>query len=173
MDEFKKPYEYFEEKGVGGILLVLFFMLISVEPFMGILSIALGNNAFPNFKIFLPVFVTLSVVYIIYSLLSGIFLKKLYSFAIASLKVFLVYRLIYLVPVLIISMRYQIDTIPYAKTYGQYQVAYNSIISSFWISILYAFIFSIGWYIYLVKSKKVQELFPKKRTGQQVNHSVG
>ena len=171
MDEFKKPYEYFEEKGVGGLLLILFFMLISLEPFLGILSVAVGYNAYPDSKVFIPVFVTLSAVYITFALFSGIVLKKLYSFAVVATKVFLVYRLIYLVPILIINMRFQVATIPFEKTYSKYAIEYNSIMTSFVISMSYAVIFSIGWFIYLVMSKKVQELFPQKKTGLNISHS--
>lgn len=165
MDEFKKPFEYFEEKGVGGILLILFFMLISLEPFLGILSVAVGYNAFSGSKVYMPVFITSSTVYILFALFSGIVLKKLRSFAVAATKVFLVYRMVFLVPILIISMRFQIETIPYEKTYVEYTIQYNSIMTSFVISISYAVIFSIGWYVYLNKSKKVYELFPPKKSG--------
>jgi len=160
MDEFRKPYEYFEEKGVGGILLVLFFMLISIEPFLGILSLAVGYNAYPDSKIFLPAFITFTAIYILFSLLSGILLKKLHSLAIAVTKVFLVFRIIFLLPVLIISMRFQLGTIALESNYA---LEHNSIISSFYISLSYMVIFSVGWYIYIVKSKKVHELFPEKK----------
>lgn len=165
MDEFRKPFEYFEEKGVGGILLVLFFMLISVEPLLGILSIAVGYNAYPDSKVFTTILIILSSGFIIFSLFSGIVLKKLFRFAVSALKVFLVYRLLYLIPVLIISMRFQIVSIPYEKTSPLYANQYSSVITSFVISISYVVVFSAGWFIYLVKSKKVQELFPQTKPG--------
>ena len=163
MDEFRKSFEYFEEKGVGGILLILFLMLISLEPFIGILSAAAGYNAFPDSKVFTLILIS-AAVYILLALFSGIVLKKLRSYAVAAIKVFLVYRMVFLAPILIINMRFQIGTIPYAKTFSQYSIEYNSAISSFAVSIAYAVIFSIGWYIYLNQSKKVHELFPPRKS---------
>jgi hypothetical protein len=171
IDEFRKPFELFEEKGIGGILLILFFMLISIEPFLGILSIAVGFNAYPDSKIFLTVFVVFSVAYIVFSLFSGITLKKQYSFAVAATKVFLVYRLIYFTPVLIINMNLQIAAVPYDSLSPTYANESASIMTSFIINISYVALFSIGWYIYLVKSKKVQEAFPPKKTGLNINQS--
>jgi hypothetical protein len=171
MDEFKKPFEYFEEKGIGGILLVLFFMLISLEPLLGILSLAVGYNVYPDSKIFISVFVTISIVYISFALLSGIALKKLYRFAVAGIKVFLLFRLIYLVPVLIINMRFEVATIPFQKTYFRYAIEYNSIMQAFTLGMLYVVTFSIGWFIYLVMSKKVRELFLQKKSGLNISQS--
>jgi hypothetical protein len=166
MDEFKKPYEYFEEKGVHGILLILFFMLISIEPFMGILSLSVGYNSFTDSKTFMSVFIVLSAAYVLFAVFSGIVLKMLKSFAIAVTKVFLVYRVIYLIPILIFSMRYQIETISIESDYA---LQYNSIITSFMVSISYAVVFSAGWYIYLNKSRKVHELFPQKKSVSTLN----
>lgn len=170
MNEFKKPYEYVEEKGVSGILLILFFMMISVEPLLGIISAFIWKDAVKGSDTLLTVSICLSVVFIFFSFFAGIALKKTSRHAILLVKAFLIYRLPYLLLTTYSSMRTQIDAIPYDKDFPDYAVMHGSITSSFIISISYVAAFSIGWYIFLIKSKKVREYFPPKGTNA-VDHS--
>jgi hypothetical protein len=42
MNEFRKPYEYEEEKGIGGFLMVFFVMLLSVEVLLALMILVQG-----------------------------------------------------------------------------------------------------------------------------------
>ncbi len=163
MNEFQKPYEYFEEKGVGGIMLVLFFMLIAIEPFLGILTTFEGIKVRRGGSGALgTVILSGAVVYMLYSILSGIMLKKVAKHAIRVTIGFLIYRFIFLVPFSIINMQLQIREIPYAVTDAMYQETYGNIIISFAISLSYILVFSAAWYVYLKKSKRVLEVYRHK-----------
>lgn len=160
MDKFSKPYEYEEEKGTSGMLLILFFMLISLEPLIGILSISAFNDVAKGTLVTLIPYVT--AVFILFSLFSGICLKRVSKYAIQVIKVFLAFRLLYLVPVFYFDMQTKIDAIPYEKTNVQYATEYNGVMTFFSLSILYVLVFSVFWYIYLIKSKNVKQNFPQK-----------
>jgi hypothetical protein len=171
MNEFKKPFEYEDEKGISGILLILFFMLISVEPLLGIASAFIWKNAFAGSDTLLTLFIGLSVLFILFSFIAGIALKKAARHAVLLVKAYLVYRFLYLLLTAYVSMKTQADVIPYAKDFPDYAVMYNSLLTSFLISILYVVVFSVGWYIYLVRSKRVRECFPAK-AGGSAGHSA-
>lgn len=169
MDEFRKSYDYFEEQGIGGLLLVLFFMLISAEPLAGIMGIYFGFNSMSLYGFWGTVFQAGAIIYTVLSVLSGIVLKKMFNLAIPMLKVFLVFRVLFLAPYVYINMGMQIAEIPYEKTYVMYQEMHSSIVLSFVTSMAYVIIFSALWYIYLLRSRRVKETFPRKAPESSVN----
>lgn len=164
MDEFRKPFEYFEEKGVGGILLLLFFMLITIEPLMGIAAIFFGYHYINN-NVIGTVFIYLAVFYVLFSIVSGILIKKKSRFAVKFVKIFLIFRMVFMTPYLYVNTRMQINEIEYEKTFHLYETAYRSIVTSFIICLAYVVVFSAAWYAYLCKSKRVAELFINKDAG--------
>ena len=168
MDEFKKQYEYVEEKGVSGIMLILFFMLIAIEPFLGILAAFFGYNTMKDTGIIGTAILYVSIAYMIFSLFAGIALKRINRYAVSLIKVFLLFRLIFLVPFFYLNTRLLIEAIPYVSTYPLYKEMYNSYLTSFTMSMAYVVAFSVMWYIYLCKSKKVRNLFPQKKTGDTI-----
>jgi hypothetical protein len=164
MDEFRKPFDYFEEKGIGGILLILFFMLIAVEPLMGIAAVFFGYH-YINDNILRVIFMCLAAMYILFAIFSGILLKRKSRFAVRFTKIFLIFRLAFMAPYLYVNMRSQIYDIQYEITYSLYEKMYGSIVTSFIICLSYVVVFSAVWYAYLCKSKKVGDLFMSKDTG--------
>lgn len=164
MNEFRKPFDYFEEKGIGGILLILFFMLIAIEPLMGITAVFFGYH-FINDNILGGIFMCLAVLYILFAIFSGISIKRKFRFAVRFTKIFLIFRLAFMSPYLYVNMRMQIKEIQYENTYSLYEKMYGSIVTSFIICLSYVVVFSAAWYAYLCKSKKVGDLFMNKGTG--------
>lgn len=162
MDDFRRPFEYFEEKGIGGILLVLFFMLIAVEPLIGIGVAFFGYNNIEN--IFGNIFMWLAILYALFALFSGILLKKISRIAVKFTKIFLIFRLVLLPVYLCIDLNMQIKGIQHYKNTNPttYEEMYGNIIMMFILCLLYAVVFSVGWYAYLCKSKKVGDLFMNK-----------
>ncbi|HPP36095.1 MAG TPA: hypothetical protein PK767_07610, partial [Clostridiales bacterium] len=92
MDEFRKPYEYMEEKGVSGFLLLYFIMLLAQETLLGVITLFNGYDLFSGNMVLGPIMMGISVFYILFSLFSAIVLKKLKKFAVRVSKVFLVFR---------------------------------------------------------------------------------
>jgi len=160
MDEFRKPYEYMEEKGVSGFLLIYFLMLLAVETVLGVITLFKGYDLLSGNKVLGTIIMGISVFYILFSLFSAIILKKLKRIAVSVSKVFLVFRAVYLIPYLVFNTIVQIREIPYVRGHEMYSKMLGSIIVSAVISLVFIVAFSVGWYIYLNRSKKVRELFP-------------
>lgn len=160
MDEFRKPYEYMEEKGVSGFLLLYFIMLLAQETLLGVITLFNGYDLLSGNRVLGTIIMGISVLYILFSLFSAIVLKKLKKFAVRVSKVFLVFRAVYLIPYLIFITISQIRDIPYNIDHEKYSNMLGSIIVSSVVSFLLIVAFSAGWYMYLNRSKKVRELFP-------------
>ena len=159
-DGFRKPYEYMEEKGVSGFLLIYFLMLLAVETPLGIITLFYGYNLLSGNRVLGTIIMGISVFYILFALFSSIVLKKLKKFAVRVSKVFLVFRAVYLIPYLIFNTIIQIREIPYGRNHEMYSKMLGNIIVTSVISLLLIAAFSVEWYIYLNISKKVRELFP-------------
>ena len=160
MDDFKKPYEYDDENGVSGLLLLYFIMLLAEESLLGILSLSYGYNLLPVNKVMGIILMSIAVFYVLFSVYSAIVLKLLKKYALKVSKVFLIFRFIYMIPYLIVNTISQINDIPFSIDSEKYASMYSSIIVAFIISLAFIIAFGVGWYIYLNKSKKVRELFP-------------
>ncbi len=158
MNEFRKAYEYNEETGVSGFLMILFLMLISLEPLLALISVSLIYPRM-NAGILGAVFAVAAVVYGLFSLFAGIALKKQAAFAITAVKSFLIFRVIFLIPFTCMIISRQINEIPYLKASPEYAEAKGSLTMSLIIDIAYVIIFSVGWYIYLRRSRRVKEEF--------------
>ncbi|HEX2946833.1 MAG TPA: hypothetical protein VHT96_12845 [Clostridia bacterium] len=162
MDEFRKPFDYFEEQGIGGILLVLFFMLITVEPLVGVFGIYFGFDSMSVYGFLGVVFQAAAIIYTVFSVFSGVALKKMLGFVIRAIKIFLVYRVFFLIPLLYFNMVVRIEAIPYEKGHALYENMHAQIISSFVVSVAYTLLFSVLWYIYLLRSRNVRETFSRQ-----------
>ncbi len=175
MNEFRKPYEYMEEKGVSGFLLIYFLMLLGVETILGVITLFYGYDLIAENRILGTVIVVISAFHILFSLFSSIVLKSLKKYAVRVSKVFLVSRLFYLIPYIVFTMISQIREIPNNIDTETYSKMLSSIITSSVISILFVMAFSVGWYIYLNRSRKVRELFPagSGSSGAQVGETAG
>ena len=165
MDEFRKPFEYFEEKGLSGILMILFFMLIAIEPLIGI-AVAFYGYYQINISILSNIFMGLAVLYTLFSIFLGILLKRMSRLAVRFTKIFLIFRLAFLTLYLCADLRLQINDIQHYKiTPSTYEEMYGSIVTLFIICLSYVVVFSVAWYAYLCKSKKVGDLFMNKDAG--------
>ena len=167
MNEFRKPYEYMEEKGISGFLLLYFLMLLAVETVLGVITLSYGYDLLSGNRVLGAIIIGMSAFYILFSLFSSIVLKKLKKFAVKVSKVFLVFRVVYLIPYLILNTISQIGAIPYDREHEMYSTMLGNIIVTSVISLLLIVAFSIGWYIYLNRSKKVRELFPVGTDGSK------
>ncbi len=165
MNEFRKPYEYEEEKGGGGLLLFLFVMLIAAEPLLGIISFFLGYNSLQTNRVYSIVLMTAAAIFTAFSIFSAVILKLKKKSSVRVIKFYLIFRLIYLIPYTIVNFHNQVEEIPYYKSSEMYMVTYNSLITSLVISIVYVVVFSAGWYIYLIRSRRIKEIVTDENAG--------
>lgn len=159
MDEFSKPYEYEEEKGVSGVLLIFFVMLIAFEPLIGIIAAFLGYGNVKSISIPENVFLVISLLFIVFPLVTAIIIRKAPKIAVKTTKVYLVLRSVYYIPFTILNSILMVSEIPSKIGTPEYQNDYSAIISGTVVTLVYFVAFSVVWYIYFNKSKKVRELF--------------
>lgn len=162
MDEFRKPYEYEDEKGKSGLLTLFLAMLLGFETLLGILAAINGYNSVKSISVLGTVYIILGVLMVVYPLFTAFALRKMRKSAIRIVKVYLIVRLVYLIPFFVSNTVIMIGQIRYLKTDIQYAQEFNSLIISLLISLIYLISFSILWYMYFCKSKKVKEFYPGK-----------
>lgn len=162
MDEFRKPYEYEDEKGVSGLLLVFFVMLIAFETFLGIIAAFSGYDTVKSIPGLGKLYIGLGIFFVVYPLFTAFALRKMKKYAVRIAKIYLIARLVYHIPFVVVNTIIMINRISYNKDYIEYGKEYNSLIIGLAISLFYLVAFSVLWYLYFSRSKKVREFYPGK-----------
>jgi hypothetical protein len=99
MSEFRKSYEYEEEKGIGGLLMLFFVMLISVEVLLALLILVQGHAVLKAEPYLGPAFLVLGTGYLVFLLFTCIALRKMPRYAVRISQMLLVVRVLFLTPV--------------------------------------------------------------------------
>lgn len=156
MDQYRKEFEYEEEKGVGGFLLIFFIMMLSSEPILGIIATAKGYQFFISNPVLKTGYILAGILIIAALLVECTLLKKISKLAVPFVKIYLAARIVFYIPTFIINTIIQIENIPYLKTERLYNNEYYSIILSNIIYLFYVIAFSVLWWLYFNKSKRVK-----------------
>ena len=143
-------------------------MLITVEPLAGIMGIYFGFNSMSVYGVMGTVFQAAAIIYTVLAVLSGIVLKRMLNLAVPLIKIFLLFRVLFLVPYLYFNMDVRIEAIPYQKGHDLYEQMHASIITSFIVSVAYVVLFSVLWYIYLLRARRVKETFPGTASRERI-----
>ena len=160
--EFRKKYEYEEENGVTGFLLLFFLMLISVDIIVSISLITQGNDLFKVTPVFTSIFLSLGLTFLAFLIFTGVALFKLPKYAAQITKVFLLVRLFFLAPTNLIIFNIRLhDLHSIGRGYTQYATVHELFVSGLILPLFYIIVFSLAWYIYFVKSKKVKSIYGK------------
>lgn len=162
LDEFRKPYEYEDDTGVIWPVRIFCIMLLSVEMFLSIICIFQLNeflSSVPTARIFAR---GISILFVVYILVTLIFLLKVEQHALKIAKSYLVARLVYFMPSIIVIFLHTInDKNAIGFGYGKFQSVNNMIVMLLVTPLLYILLFSVSWYIYFSKSKRIKEEFEK------------
>lgn len=161
MDEFRKPYEYEEEK-IGGFLLIFVAMLVTADLFFSLALSVQGYNAIKHIPVAGIVFLVLSVLFILFILFTAVSCYKLKKNAVKISKTYLITRTIFTVIglILIFFADYNNKNLIGVGS-SQYKSQSELTLIVLILPMLYTLTFSIGWYLYFLKSKKCKEIARK------------
>lgn len=156
MDEFRKPFEYEEEK--RGFILVFIFMLIIVDV---IQTLSLTTQVYKIFKqnsVLKNGFMVAGVLFLLYVLYTAITCYRLSKNMVTIAKSYLIVRVIF--SALLVVIVY-INAIKNENLIGngiqQYKTEAQMVLEELLIPLGYVFVFSIIWYVYFLKSKRCKE----------------
>ncbi|MDQ2085588.1 hypothetical protein RBH29_03960 [Herbivorax sp. ANBcel31] len=159
-DGFRKPYEYEDDSNIIWPVRIFCIMLIFAEVLYGIIYLVQLQNNFGHIPVVGTIGKVFSVVYIAFVLFTFISLLKIKKYALKIVKTFLATRLIYLITatVAIFFNTLNSDNSP-KHGYDQFE-SFSSIINMLLVTpLFYAIAFSVTWYIYFTKSKKIEKVY--------------
>jgi len=161
MDGFGKTYEYEEdEKRVSGVLLIFNIMLLVCETIIGIILILQMYNALKSITVLAVASIILGILYISFILFTCFALSKIPKYAIKIVKTFLALRIVVLVLSSIVKFISEYNNKSKMGTdFFQYHSVNDAVLRILVLPIAYILIFSILWYLYFIKSKKVKEKY--------------
>lgn len=156
MDEFRKPYEYNEEK--RGLILLFIIMLILIDIFQGPLYIVPVYDILKKIPVISSVFMVLSCLYILFILYTAITCYKLKKNMVIVSKLYLIVRVVFMISCIIIFFLYNIKGKTMIGLGSQYNTVAEYSIPGLIAPIVFVLAFSTGWYTYFLKSKRCKEL---------------
>jgi len=161
-DEFRKPYEY-EEERIGGLLLFFVIMLVAVDLSLTVALVYQGYNAMKHLPAISVTFLVVSALYAAFLLYTVVVCYKTKKSMIKVSKVFLVVRAIFTTLCLvIIYLNNLADPSAVGTGNNQFQSVFELTMIVFVLPLVYMLFFSGIWYLYFSKSKKCAELVKSK-----------
>jgi len=158
MDEFRKPYEYEDETGFIWPVRIFCILLLFVEMFLSVIYLFQLNEVLSDISLVQLVARILTFSIMVYILVTLIFLLKVAKHALKIAKSYLIARLVYFIPSVIVVFSYAINN-KNSISFGiaKFQSLGNLILMLLVTPLFYVLSFSISWYIYFTKSKRVNE----------------
>lgn len=159
MDEFRKPYEYEEETGVIWPIRIFCILLISVEMFLCVICLFQLNELLGSIPIVRIGAIVLTILFMVYIIVTIVFLyKKVQKHTLKVAKSYLFIRLAYFIPSILVIFIYTInDENAIGSGYGKFKSVNDIILMLLVTPLIYILLFSISWYIYFNKSKRIKE----------------
>jgi hypothetical protein len=152
-DDFKKEYEYTEEK--RGAILVFVLMILSIDILMAIFYTAQVSGYFTQIPVLNISFLALGILYILFIIFTAATCYRLKKSMFSVSKIYLVIRAVYTLYSSIIIFVHSLNDPGVLK---EYDSVFIMIFSMLLLPLAYMAAFSIGWYLYFKKSKKCKEL---------------
>lgn len=156
MDDFRKPYEYTEEK--RGFILLFVIMLITIEILQAAILIVPTYFELSNKPPLGTAFLALGILYLVFNLFTAIICYKLNKKLIAVSKAFLIVRTVFLSSCLLIRFFNNVDLKNLIGFDKQYYSIFELLSTTLFFPLACLLAFSIGWYLYFIKSKRCKEL---------------
>lgn len=163
MDEdFRKPYEYSEEK--RGFILLFVITLIVIDTLQTISFTTQIYEAYKGIPVIRSVNLGLCILSILFMLYTAIISFKMTANMVIIAKIYLILRVLYSVYCIIILYIYSIN---HRNLIGegveQYRTVGQMVVGEVGVPIAYVLAFSIVWYLYFLLSKRVRELGKAKK----------
>jgi hypothetical protein len=160
MDEmFRKPFEYEEEK--RGLIILFIIMLIVIDTLQTFSFTTQLYEAYQNSAL-RTVFVILCILSILSMLFTAVNCSKMRKKMLPIAKLYLLIRVIYYVGCVILLYIYSVNHLHLiGEGEGRYSTEGQMIFGELVVPFAYILAFSIGWYLYFIKSKRCRELLKK------------
>lgn len=156
-DEFRKPYEYNEEK--RGFILVFILTLITFDILQTLSLSAQVNEAYKAIPVMKIFFMVLSFVFIIYTFYTAINCYRLKKNIVIMSKIYLIVRAIIATGYVIIIFFYRTTHVHLVgEGKNQYPTVNEMFIGELIIPLAYVIAFSAIWYLYFTLSRRCKEL---------------
>lgn len=162
-DEFRKPYEY-EEERIGGFLLFFVIMLVAVDSFITVALVYQGYLALKPMPAISIAFLVMSAFYVLALLFTVVLCYKTKKSMIKVSKAFLIIRAVFTTLCLVIIYQ-NVLADPGAVGTGanQFSSVFELTMIVFVLPLIYMLSFSGIWYLYFTKSKKCAKLVKSKQ----------
>lgn len=157
MDEYRKPFEYNEEK--KGLILVFIIMLLVVDTLQTFSLTAQVYKAFEHIPVFSILFVVTGIMFTLFTLYTVILCSKLNKKMVKVSKIYLIVRGTLSTIFVIISFVYTVNNKNLiGNGMDQYKTVGEMMIGEIVIPFAYIWVFSFGWFLYFVKSKRCRDI---------------
>lgn len=159
MEEFRKPYEYFEER--RGVILIFIVMILFADIFLSLNCTDQLYNKFWQTPVLSIGFLVIGIAFLLFLLYTAVSCYKLKKNMVTTAKAYLIIRTVFMIGNNIIlfihDKKFDIGNGPdQYVTFGKY------FIGVLLLPVAYDLVFGIAWYLYFVKSRKCREF--KKRS---------
>ncbi len=172
MSEFRKSYEYEEEKGIGGLLMFFFVMLLSVEVLLALLILVQGYAVLKSLPYLGPAFLALGIGYLVLILFTCVALRRMSRYAAVVSRLFLVARVLFLTPVYVLLYT-SFSRNP--RIVSGFRSPGEILLVGLVVPLAYILSFSGLWYWYFSSSRRVRHFVANAsaRRGNQTGVSTG
>jgi hypothetical protein len=159
-DEFRKPFEYNEEK--RGFILVFTLLLITFDILQTLSLTSQVYEVFKNSSILQIIAVTLGVIFVIYILYTAVICYSMKANTVNRAKTYLIVRAILstcYVMIVFLDRRNHLNLI--GDGVEQYKTTNDMIVGELIIPLAYVLVFSLIWFLYFSLSKRCKEIGKK------------
>lgn len=158
MEDFRKQYEYTEEK--RGFILLFVIMLITIDLLHTPFYIVPVNNQLKQFPVINIVFVVISITFLLFIIFTAVTCYKLKRNMVIISKVYLVVRIVFLSFCIFVLYFYELK----CKTLTGKNYSNVGELTLVWLAgpLAFELAFSIIWYLYFLKSKRCKEIIEKQ-----------
>lgn len=161
MDDFRKPYEYVEEK--RGFILLFVFMLITIDIIQAPVCIVQAYGHLKQNAVLGTAFMVLSFLYMLFIPYTAVTCYHLKKKLVRVSKVYLVVRAVFLSGCIMTAFLYNMKNL---LVEGRDNNNFLELLFLYLIlPLVLNLALSVGWYLYFIKSKRCRELVNKQIPG--------
>lgn len=155
--EYRKPYEYEEEK--RGLILLFIIMILVIDILQTLSFASLENKYLGHIKVLGITFYIMAAIFILYIIYTTVIVYKMKgNFVLAAKKYIIVRTIFSVINFLIIFFNFIKHENLIGESPDQYQSLEYMLLWELFIPLFYIISFSLVWYLYFTFSKRCRNL---------------